>query len=333
MKLSIIVPVYNIATFIGPCLASIINVNIDADEYEVIVVNDGSTDNSLEKISEFATHHKQIKVISQENQGLGGARNTGIANASGEFIWFVDGDDLVVSENVLSALEHAMISDVDVIAFDFLPINEKGDPDKWIQFKLISHTANALPGPEFYLLNFSKSYIWLYFFKKRLLVDNDLFFHKSIKMEDSEIMPKIMAKCNNIIYYDQPLLCYRKREGSITNLKEEKARNHFYYSMVKVAESLRDFQLHFKPDSIMYEGIALKRKQINQMLFTNLICNNYSKEANEYYVKLLNTYKILPFSSIKGFSLKMNIKFNLARRIVNFDPLKGRMIYKSIFGK
>lgn len=332
MKLSIIVPVYNIANFIGPCLKSITNANLDNEEYEVIVVNDGSTDNSLDIINEYASIHSQIKVISQKNQGLGGARNTGIANSSGEYIWFVDGDDLILSNNISSALHLAHKGGVDVLAFDFLPVNEAGEPEKWIQFKLNSQNASTLTGPEFFFLNYSKSYIWLYFFKKSLFLDNNLFFHESIKMEDSEIMPKIMANCDTVIYYDQPLLCYRKREGSITNVKEEKARNHFYFSMVKVAESLRGFQGHFAVNSLMYKGIDLKRIQINQMLFTNLIFNNYSKEANEYYVELLNTYKILPFTSIRGFSPMMNLKFNLIRRIVNFNPLKGRMFFKKIFG-
>lgn len=332
MKLSIIVPVYNIAPFIGPCLESIVNANLNTEDYEIIVVNDGSTDNSLEIINELASSYKQINVISQSNQGLGGARNTGIANARGEYIWFVDGDDLVVGDNLLPALDIVCKEEVDALAFQFLPVNEQGDHEKWIDFKLKSPTESSLTGPEFYILNFAKSYIWLYFFKRTIFLDNDLFFHPSIKMEDSEIMPKIMAKCKSVLLFDQPLLCYRKREGSITNVKEEKSRNQFYFSMVKVAESLRDFQSQFSSKTLMHKGIGYKRNQINQMLFTNLIGNNYSPEANEYYVALLKSHKILPFSSIHGFSPKMNFKFNITRRIVNIDPIKGRLFYKKLFG-
>ncbi|HSJ66609.1 MAG TPA: glycosyltransferase [Anditalea sp.] len=330
MKLSIIVPVYNISSFIQPCLESIVKINLRPDEYEVIVINDGSTDDSLDKINEVALQHTQIKIISQENMGLGGARNTGIAHATGEYIWFVDGDDLVIGENVTSALKLTEESGVEVLAFDFYPVNEKGQLENWIHFKLISRVSKQ-SGPEFYLMNYAKSYIWLYFFKRKIFTENKILFHESIKMEDSEIMPKIMAKCETVCFYDQPLICYRKREGSITNIREEKARNHFYFSMVKVAESLRDFQSHFSVNSIMYEGIELKRKQINQMLFTNLIHNDFSNEANEYYVELLQTHNILPFSSIQGFSLRMNFKFNLARRLINFYPLKGRFLYRKIF--
>jgi len=333
MKLSIIVPVYNIASFIGPCLESILKSDLIPTDYEVIVVNDGSTDESPKLIEWFASNHDQIKIIHQENKGLGGARNTGISHASGEYIWFVDGDDLVIGEHIMGAIQEAVSKAVDVLAFDFLPINESGKPENWIQFKLNFNREVVYSGPQFYLINFAKSYIWLYFFKKSIFVDNKILFHDSIKMEDSEIMPKIMANCGTVIFYDRPMICYRKREGSITNLKEEKARNHFYYSMVKIAESLKDFQSQFADNTQMYCAIALKRKQINQMLFTNLIGNDYSNEANKYYVKLLHTYNILPFTSINGFSPKMNLKFNLIRKIVNIDPIRGRRFYKNFFCK
>jgi len=331
MKLSIIVPVYNIGSFIGPCLDSILSSDLKTSEYEIIVINDGSTDDSPEILDNYANSSQHIKVIHQENVGLGGARNTGIIHSSGEYIWFVDGDDLVNGEHMGAALEKAIANEVEVLAFDFLPINESGNPENWIYFKLNLTEGTVYNGPEFYLKNFAKSYIWLYFFKKSIFTDHQLFFHESIKMEDSEMMPKIMAKCETLIYYDQPLICYRKRQGSITNIKEEKARNHFYYSMVITAESLKDFQSHFAADSTMYLGIELKKKQINQMLFTNLIGNNYSNAANEYYVKLLRSYKILPFNEIRGFSPKMNFKYNFIRKIVNIDPLKGRKIYKFFF--
>ena len=331
MKLSIIVPVYNIAKFIGPCLESILKIELATEDYEVIIVNDGSTDESIGVIEKYASRYDHLKVINQENLGLGGARNTGISHSSGEYIWFVDGDDEVISEHIPTALDKVISESVDVLAFDFRPVSEAGNPENWIYFKLNSETDKVYTGPEFYLLNYAKSYIWLYFFKKSLFTDHKLLFHKSIKMEDSEIMPKIMAKCENLVYFDKPLLCYRKREGSITNLKEEKSRNHFYYSMVKIAESLKEFQSEFEVHSQMYEGIELKKKQINQMLFTNLIGNNYSIEANRYYVELLQIHKILPFTSIQGFSPKMNLKFNLIRKIVNIDPIKGRKFYKKFF--
>ncbi|KEO72591.1 glycosyltransferase [Anditalea andensis] len=331
MKLSIIVPVYNIANYIQACIQSIISSDLKEHEYEVIIVNDGSTDNSLEKIEFFADKYSHIRIVNQENQGLGGARNTGIAQAKGEYIWFVDGDDVVISENISLALAHAFSTNVEILAFDFVPVNEIGELENWIQFKLKGEEHVTQSGPDFYFINFAKSYIWLYFFKRRLFTDQGILFHESIKMEDSEIMPKIMANCETVGYYNHALICYRKREGSITNIKEELARNHFYYSMVKIAESLRDFQKQFPQDSVIFKGIELKRTQINQMLFTNFLYNNYSTKANKYYIDLLREYKILPFSAIKGFSPKMNMKLNLIRKLVNIFPHEARFLYKKCF--
>ncbi|HSJ66608.1 MAG TPA: glycosyltransferase [Anditalea sp.] len=333
MKLSIIVPVFNIEFFIKPCLESIINVNLDYDEYEVIVIDDGSTDNSLAIINEFAADFKQIKVFSQKNKGLGSARNKGIEYASGDYIWFVDGDDLVNSENVASALIFACNQDLDVLAFDFQPVNEKGGPENWIEFKLKYKKDLTVTGPEFYLLNFAKSYIWLYFFRRKLFSDNNLAFEDSIKMQDGEIMPRIMLHCSTIKYLDKKLISYRFRENSAVNHKNETTRAHFYYSMVIVAHKLRILQQSLQNNDLMFKALGYKRNQLNQMLFTNLILNNYSKQTNIYFIKLLKEYRLLPFQKITGFTSKMNLVYNLIRRVVNINPYRGRQLYHGVFTK
>ena len=93
MKLSIIVPVYNVADYLPKCLDSLLVQDLSQNEYEIIVVNDGSTDNSGKIAEEYSKTYSNIILINQENQGLSGARNTGIQNAKGEYVQFVDSDD------------------------------------------------------------------------------------------------------------------------------------------------------------------------------------------------------------------------------------------------
>lgn len=333
MKLSIIVPVYNIASFIIPCLQSIIQVNLGVDEYEVIVINDGSTDNSLELVTDFASEFTQIKIFSQENKGLGSARNLGIENASGEYIWFVDGDDLVNSEYVSSALQVATQLDLDVLAFNFQPVNEKGNPDKWIDFKLQYKDGFTHTGAEFYYLNYAKSYIWLYFFRRDIFQKNNLVFESSIKMQDGEIMPRIMLHALSVKYLDKKLIKYRYRHNSAVNHQCEKSRTYFYFSMVIVADKLRNLHQSICEKDVMYQALNLKRNQLNQMLFTNFILNNYSEKSNLYFVKLLKDYRLLPFQKIVGFTSKMNLVYNLVRNVVNINPYRGRQLYQKVFAK
>ena len=97
MKLSVIVPVYNVEKFLPRCLDSLLRQGMEVGEWEVICVNDGSSDNSAQILSEYEQKHPDIfKVITQENQGVGGARNTGIRMAEGEYLAIIDSDDYVV---------------------------------------------------------------------------------------------------------------------------------------------------------------------------------------------------------------------------------------------
>lgn len=105
MKLSFIVPVYNLEDYIEECIMSLLNQDLSHSEYEILCINDSSTDSSLEILKRLAKEHTNIIIINQENQGVSAARNNGIKNAKGEYIWFVDGDDLI-ARNCLKFMLH-----------------------------------------------------------------------------------------------------------------------------------------------------------------------------------------------------------------------------------
>jgi len=328
MKLSIIVPVYNLEKFIRPCLESLVNIHLSADEYEILVIDDGSTDQSVKAIESYSDKYPHVKLLCQNNIGVGAARNLGLLNASGKYLWLVDGDDMVYSEKVAPALEEAIAHNVDALAFNFTAINEKGSNDPWIDFQLDFAGQNTLFGPEFYLLNYAKSYLWLYFFKREVFVNGNLAYHPTIKMQDGELMPKIFMNCQSVKSYSESLIKYRFRSNSAVNDANEKHRAKFYHSMVTVAKSLADLQKEIHPKSIMYKAIQLKRKQMNQMLFTNLVSNKYSDAINTQFIVMLKENSILPFQPITGFTPKMNFKFNVIRKLVNINPETGRSIYQ-----
>ena len=103
MELSVIIPVYNVEKYIRTCIESIYRQGLSEDHFEVILINDGTQDRSMEVIADIIEAHKNITVINQENQGLSMARNNGIAIAKGEYILMPDSDDLLI-ENSLKPL-------------------------------------------------------------------------------------------------------------------------------------------------------------------------------------------------------------------------------------
>ena len=103
MTLSIIIPVYNVEPFVETCIRSCEAQDVSKDDYEIVVVNDGSKDNSLDVVNRVANEFENIRVFSQPNAGLSAARNTGMREAKGEYYMFVDSDDWI-AENCLAKL-------------------------------------------------------------------------------------------------------------------------------------------------------------------------------------------------------------------------------------
>jgi len=333
MLLSVIVSVFNLENFIAECLESLVRVPLSSEIYEIIVIDDGSTDGSLFIIEKYAKEYRQVKFFFQPNQGVGSSRNLGIRYAKGTYLWFVDGDDFIDSHKVKSCIEQAHTNNVDILAFDYSPVNERGDSDNWVTFKLNFPQTGVVTGPEFYFENYAKSYIWLYFFKREIFFKHKLTFEDSIRMQDGEIMPRIFMHSITVKCMEEKLVYYRFRNNSAVNDKSEDVRAHFYYSMVIVADRLRSLQLSINKDDLMHKSIGFKRAQLNQMLFTNFVCNTYSKPSNRYFISLLKKFELLPFQKITGFTPKMNLVYNLIRKVANINPVSGRMLYQKVLAK
>lgn len=221
--ISFIVPAYNVANEIEECIKSIIKAfeKVDQNNYEIIVVNDGSTDNTLDKLEQFKNIFN-IKIITKSNEGLSMARNDGINNSSGKYLSFIDSDDYVISETA-DILMSQLDKNFDVI------VNDYYDDIKGVLSKAnILKNINSLPNEkktDFYIKNTPKSIVQHYVVKKDILVNNDLFFLKGVLHEDLDWgmrISDVMCKNKLVILYndDNPWYCYRRqREGSIMSVE------------------------------------------------------------------------------------------------------------------
>lgn len=200
--LSIIIPVYNVELFVEKCIRSCETQDINKDEYEIIVVNDGSTDNSLNIVNDLARRFPNIRVFSQSNAGLSAARNKGIQNARGDYIMFVDSDDWIAEKCLGKICSKLKIEQPDALAI--CAANVKGDG----MIERRQAYADVTPMSGYELLKKGVSpcapfAIWsAKFFKKYELSFFEGFFH-----EDSEFTPRAyyladkVSFVNDIIYY------------------------------------------------------------------------------------------------------------------------------------
>lgn len=235
MKLSIIVPVYNVEPYIRPCFESLFKQGLDEQDFEVILVNDGTQDNSFGKIEDLFREHRNVMRIDQENQGLSGARNTGMKYATGQYILFVDSDDLIVEDSLSKLLPIAVDTSADLVVADFLKLS---DDEILTYHSDLSHACDyrVKTGSELFLedLDPSQNYVWRTLYRREFLEKNNLKFIHGICYEDMPFTPRCYLKAKKCVRAYCDLYLYRMGHSSITSTMSTKKA----LDLNKVVESL-----------------------------------------------------------------------------------------------
>lgn len=218
MFLSFIIPVYNTEEYVGICIKSLLEQDISKDEYEIICVNDGSSDGSLEVLEQFSRNHTNVIVINQKNTGVCASRNKGLDAARGEYIWFIDSDDFI-QKNILGTLMK-LVKETQcerlVISHYFFEDVRDMDEEKITENKMKVNTS------------WKDSVVWRSLFKKEFLTHHNLRFHYEdlVYGEDALFMYEVKMCIPRIIEFTQPIYFHRARMGSastdITNEMERK---------------------------------------------------------------------------------------------------------------
>lgn len=226
MKLSIIVPVYNVEKYIVKCIESLLNQNVE--DYEVIIVNDGTKDQSIDLVRKRFQSDKLL-IFEQENMGLSEARNTGLKKSHGEYVWFFDSDDWMETNSLKDIIEN--LDGEDLLYFQRY-YEEKND-----NHKIISGPKDALSGR-----TLSKSIyhhpVQFYIYKSSFLNYNNLTFEKGLIHEDSLFTPIALYKAKNIVAYNKPIYHLLRRESS---LSQGKATPKRCLDLIKIKNKLEEF--------------------------------------------------------------------------------------------
>ena len=255
MLLSIIVPVYNVEKYLRKCVDSLLTQDLPPEEYEIILVDDGSTDQSGTICDEYAAGHLIVKAMHQQNGGLSAARNSGVAVAQGRYVQFVDSDDYL-EPNVLKALVEKMETDrLDVLRFNYRNVNERyeviepnKDPKRWVNYS--SEVCDGLTflnerlGPACYACQFMV--------RRELLTDCQ--FKEGIYFEDTEWTPRMLIKAQRAASTDMMVYNYLFREGSITLSVDEAKKRKVLADKLRLVDSLKA-QMQQVDDKRWFEGM------------------------------------------------------------------------------
>lgn len=212
VKLSIVIPVYNVEKYLEKCLSSL--TKQIGNGCELIIVNDGSTDKSLSICKKYEKY-KNVNIYTKKNGGLSSARNYGIEKAKGEYIGFVDSDDWVSDDYINNILAKISEDSFDLVAFDLFFINDGWESGS---YKKLYNNFNSMDKHDFIKECFNPSYAWARVYKKEL-IESHMFPKENIWYEDMYIMPSIISDCKKIGYIERGLYFYRQRDNSITSKK------------------------------------------------------------------------------------------------------------------
>lgn len=293
MILSIIITVYNLEKYVDKCIQSFISQNIPFDEYEIIVIDDGSLDNSAEKIKNYSDRYPHIKYIYKNNGGASSARNIGLKYAKGDYIWFFDGDDWA-KDNILKDIQQLITGTyLDILFLNYIYIDEDFNILHESKFKLSGEISGTISGHDLFI-HAPGDFIMPHRFiiKRELLIKNNISFIEGITFEDDEWAPRILYYANTCIVYEKPVYYYLKRGNSLMSAFSETKIPSF----IKVVASLSEFRDKVEDDQY--------KKKFNTYILTYV--SNYlrlRKKRNirtDCDIKALKSIKYINYSGISG---------------------------------
>lgn len=274
IKFSIIIPVYNVEKFLERCLKSICELKLE--DKEIILINDGSTDNSLEILEKYIKiYPKNIKIISQKNQGVSKARNVGIENSIGEYILFIDSDDFIEPKQTEKILNVAYEQEVDILIGSFfeyfleeniksMPFVKKDLDRVYDGMKFLKHSHKE---------RYFSDVVWNKVYSRRFLLENKLFFKEKLLHEDTLFNLKAFCFAKKIKYFiGTPFYYYRQNNmHSIMKTKTKKNYEHILYIIQELLDFIEERKINDiylnKHISGLYLQVVSEGKFKNEKLF------------------------------------------------------------------
>ena len=316
VKVSVVIPVYNVEKYIEECLDSVINQTLT--DIEIICINDGSTDKSLDILKRYAKEDNRIIILNESNNGAGFSRKKGLNIAKGKFVSFVDSDDYLDEKCLELAYNNGINNNSDIVFFKIKSFNsiektERFDPrfdlstyfDKNTDFNSFVFDYHLVKPIVFN----SFTSIWSRMFKRDFLIDNDFYFPKKLSFNDIPLHVQSLLSAKKISFVNENLYNYRLINDNSITVKSHKSDK--VYDIFKISEFLEDYLLS---NNLLEEfKIEFIKFKLSHYTF------HLNKIEND---ELINKF----FLDVKNKFLEMNISDDI---LDSFED-KYKIIYTSI---
>ncbi len=288
MFFSIILPIYNVEKYLEECIDSVLKQRFT--DYELILVDDGSPDNSGKICDEYALKDNRIRVVHKVNGGLSDARNVGLQHARGKYIIYIDSDDYVISDDFLSCVYNSAIkSDSDIIIYKFQQFTDGETKLSPCAYSLteasnIENTddllQNLVQKDAFYASAWTKS------IKRDFLINSGVLFEKGLLGEDNEWYLHLLSSGDyKISAIDKPFIAYRQRAGSISKTTKIKNLTDYIYVLEKWSNGIENANISNTRKEALFSAMA---KYYANLLICYLRVNDPEKKKYKKQVKDLS---------------------------------------------
>jgi glycosyltransferase involved in cell wall biosynthesis len=309
LLLSIIVPAYNVDAYLERCIKSLYNQQLTENSFEVIIVNDGSTDSTGKIAKDLMTAYSHLQLIEQSNLGLSASRNAGLRLAKGKFLLFVDADDYLIENTLPGLLDFVNTNNLEIGIFSQLKIDLNGRREF---FRAPTFDNLFVSGEEIYVKKSGDS-ACKYLIKLDFLINNDLYFNEdAIYFEDAEWGPRVFSKAQRCGGLDVVFYVYELRRGSLTT-SHVASLDKTFESYMLCAKSLKSFQ-----NSLVSE----KRDFLNQSILKFVILPFFMITSRKEFRRYLDVLKLVRVSGFTKLNLNhVNGNGYVYGRLFNLHPI------------
>lgn len=312
LRLSIIVPFYNVAKFLSKCVESLLKQDFSGEEYEIIVINDGSTDGSDLIAIKYANEYRNVYLINQQNKGAGGARNTGIQYSGGKYIQFVDADDFLCFNRIRTLLDKMDRDELDILRFNYQHVNEHYEvvqPHK-NPGQFVDYRDEVTDGISFLTQRLGYAcYVPQFIFRSDLIRKEKNLFKEQIYFEDTEWIPRILIQAKRITSVNTIVYNYLLNEESITQGMDDEKKRKILNDKLSIVDSMK----------IQMADMKDKRWHKGMIAFTVLsaLDDAIAYFWNEYadVIAKIKQKEVFPL-----YSYQLNQKKKISLHVLNFSP-------------
>ena len=292
MKLSVVIPLYNKEKYIDRCLKSLLAQDVSQNEYEIIIVDDGSTDTGSLIGQSYAEKYSNIHFFSQENAGPSAARNRGLEATKGDYIYFLDADDYLAYNVLNCPLELCEQNNLEILEFNTKEVKEESLPD-FLPKKLEDKAIQVMDGITYIAERGFRNEAWRYLIQKDFLTDTGIIFTEGTFYEDAIFTASLFLKVNRMSKMNLDVHRYVLVQNSIVTNKDPVHNLKFIHGMVYAVEKFNNLIKGLNSSHVNYHRAVKKLKAKQQALVFALIIRTFK-------------YRLLNFKDLKKILVKLN---------------------------